>query len=122
MKKKSPLIWQIFPSFLLITILSLVAVSWYASSSMRKYFLDHTALDLNVRAILIEKQVINHLLPLDSPSVDALCKAMGKLSETRFTVIMRSGEVVGDSRENPKVNGQSRQPSGNLPSIGWKDW
>jgi two-component system phosphate regulon sensor histidine kinase PhoR len=103
MKKKSRLIWQIFPSFLLITILSLVAVSWYASSSMRKYFLDHTALDLNVRAVLLEKQIINDLLPLNSLSVDAVCKAMGRLSETRFTVIMRSGEVVGDSRETPKL-------------------
>ncbi len=65
MKKSKKLIWQIFPSFLLITLLSLLAVSWYASSSMRHFFLDQTAVDLEVRAILLEKQIIAHLSPLD---------------------------------------------------------
>jgi two-component system phosphate regulon sensor histidine kinase PhoR len=103
MKRNKRLIWQIFPSFLLITLLSLLAVSWYASSSMRHFFLDQTAVDLNVRAILLEKQVIAHLLPPGPPSVDAVCKARGKLSATRYTVIMPSGEVIGDSRETPHL-------------------
>jgi len=99
MKKRKRLIWQIFPSFLLITLLSLLAVSWYASSSMRHFFLDQTAVDLNIRAVLLEKQVIAHLLPLDPPAVDSVCKTMGKQSATRYTVILTSGEVVGDSLE-----------------------
>jgi len=103
MKKRKRLIWQIFPSFLLITLLSLLAVSWYASSSMRHFFIDQTAVDLNVRAVLLEKQIIAHLLPLDPPAVDAVCKAMGRQSATRYTVIMPSGEVVGDSRETPRL-------------------
>ena len=103
MKKRKKLIWQIFPSFLLITLLALLAVSWYASSSMRHFFLDQTAVDLNVRAILLEKQILAHLSPLDAPGVDAVCKAIGTLSATRYTVIMPSGEVVGDSRETPRL-------------------
>ena len=103
MKKSKKLIWQIFPSFLLITLFSLLAVSWYASNSMRHFFLDQTAVDLDVRAILLEKQVITHLLPLDPPSVDSVCKAMGRQSATRFTVILPSGRVIGDSRETPDL-------------------
>ena len=103
MKKRKRLIWHIFPSFLLITLLSLFAVSWYASSSLRHFFLDHTAVDLNVRAVLLEKQVIAHLLPPNPPAVDSVCKEMGRLSTTRYTVIMPSGEVVGDSRETPHL-------------------
>ncbi|MEE4265452.1 MAG: histidine kinase dimerization/phospho-acceptor domain-containing protein, partial [Desulfobacteraceae bacterium] len=103
MKKSKKLIWQIFPPFLLITLLSLLAVSWYASSSMRHFFLDQTAVDLNARAILFEKQVITHLLSLDHPSADSVCKAMGRQSATRFTVILPSGRVVGDSRETPDL-------------------
>ena len=103
MKKSKKLIWKIFPSFLLITLLSLLAVSWYASSSMRHFFLDQTAVDLNVRAILLEKQVVPHLRPLDPPSVDLVCKTMGRQSTTRYTVIMPSGQVVGDSRETPDL-------------------
>jgi len=103
MKKPKRLIWQIFPSFLLITLLALTAVSWYASSSMRHFFLDQTAVDLNVRAILLEQQIIAHLQPLNAPSVDAVCKAMGRRSATRFTVILPSGQVIGDSREMPDL-------------------
>ncbi|MGB5750986.1 MAG: ATP-binding protein [Desulfobacterales bacterium] len=103
MKKSKKLIWQIFPSFLLITLLSVLAVSWYASSSMRHFFLAQTAVDLEVRAILLEKQIITHLSPLDAPSVDSVCKAMGRESSTRYTVILSSGKVIGDSRETPNL-------------------
>ena len=103
MKKKKRLIWQIFPSFLLITLLSLLAVSWYASSSMHHFFLDQTAVDLNIRAILLEKQISVYLSPPDPPAVDSICKSMGKQSATRYTVILPSGQVIGDSRETPHL-------------------
>lgn len=103
MKKSKKLIWQIFPPFLLITLLSLLAVSWYASSSMRHFFLDQTAVDLNARAILLEEQIVAHLLLFDAPAVDAICKTMGQKSATRYTVILPSGKVVGDSRETPQL-------------------
>ena len=91
MKKSKKLIWQIFPSFLLITLLSLLAVSWYASSSMRHFFLDQTAVDLNVWAILLEKQIVPHSQPLAPPAVDLVCKTMGRQSATRSSVIIPSG-------------------------------
>jgi len=103
MKKKKRLIWQIFPSFLLITLFSLLAVSWYASSSMRHFFLDQTAVDLSVRAVLLEKQISAHLSPIDPPAVDSICKSMGIKSSTRYTVILPSGKVIGDSRETPHL-------------------
>ena len=101
MNKRKKLIWQIFPSFLLITLLSLLAVSWYASSSLQHFFLDQTGLDLKIRALLVEKQIVAHLVPLNAAEVDAICKDIGKQSATRFTVILPSGQVVGDSRETP---------------------
>jgi two-component system phosphate regulon sensor histidine kinase PhoR len=101
MNKRKKLIWQIFPPFLLITLLSLLAVSWYASSSLQHFFLDQTGLDLKIRALLAEKQIVGHLVPLNAAKVDAICKDIGKHSATRFTVILPSGQVVGDSRETP---------------------
>ena len=102
MKKSKKLIWQIFPAFLLITLISLLAVSWYASSSLHHFFLDQTAADLKIRALLVEKQVVAHLAPLDAAEVDAICKELGKQSATRITVILPSGQVIGDSRETPQ--------------------
>ena len=103
MNRKKRLIWQLFPSYLLITLLSVLAVSWYASSSLQHFFMEQTAADLKIRAILVEKQIAAHLTPLDAPAVDAVCKELGKNSATRITVILPSGQVVGDSRETPRM-------------------
>ena len=101
MNKRKKLVWQIFPSFLLITLLSLFAVSWYATQSLRQFYLDHTAIDLYARAQLLEKLVDGHLEPLDTATVDSVCKEMGRSTETRFTIILPSGMVIGDSIETP---------------------
>jgi two-component system phosphate regulon sensor histidine kinase PhoR len=101
--RRKRLIWQLFPSYLLITLLSLLAVSWYASSSLRHFFLERTAADLKTRALLVEKQIAAHLTPLDAAAVDAICKEIGKHSATRITVILPSGQVIGDSRETPQL-------------------
>jgi two-component system phosphate regulon sensor histidine kinase PhoR len=78
-----------------------LAVSWYASNSLHHFFLDQTAADLKIRALLVEKQIVAHLAPLDAAEVDAICKELGKQSATRITVILPSGQVAGDSRETP---------------------
>jgi len=101
MKKKKRLLWQLYPSYLLITLISLVAVTIYATSSLREFYLDRIASDLRGRAYLLEKQILQFLGPLDTKVVDALCKELGKPSTTRITVILPSGTVIGDSDDDP---------------------
>jgi two-component system, OmpR family, phosphate regulon sensor histidine kinase PhoR len=103
MARKKRLLWHLFPSFLLITIISLMAVTWYASRSLRAFFLEQTALDLKARARLFESQILRYLDPLDGKSIDLLCKDIGKGTSTRFTVILPSGKVAGDSEEDPAL-------------------
>ena len=88
---------------MLITLLSVLAVSWYASSALRHFFLEQTATDLKTRALLVEKQVVSHIEPLNTAAVDAICKELGEHSATRITVILPTGQVIGDSRETPKL-------------------
>ena len=98
---KRKLIWQIFPSYLVTLLLSLLAVTWFASGSFRDFYLDQTSKDLEARARLIEKQIRGGLSPLDAAKIDALCKNYGRSSFTRVTVILPLGRVVGDSDEDP---------------------
>jgi two-component system phosphate regulon sensor histidine kinase PhoR len=95
---RKPLLWQLFPSFVVVTALSLAAVTWYATSSLRDFYQGEVRADLEARARLLEEQV---LACLDTRAVDALCKDLGKRSATRITVILKSGKVVGDSEEDP---------------------
>ena len=51
------LVWQLFPFFLLVTLLTLLAVTWYATRSWRQFYLKGTARDLEARARLVEAQL-----------------------------------------------------------------
>ena len=106
MRKRKRLLWHIYPSFLLITLLSVAAVTWYAANSLRKFYLDQTKLDLEARAYLIIDQITPYLSPLSPISADAvdnICKQSGRNASTRITVILKSGKVIGDSDKNPDV-------------------
>ena len=102
MAKKRRLIWVLYPSYLLIILISLVPVTWYASVSARNFFLRQTEFDLESRAYLFENQILPYLDPLDEKNIDLLCKQAGKRSSTRITIILPSGRVVGDSESEPE--------------------
>jgi two-component system phosphate regulon sensor histidine kinase PhoR len=98
--KKQRLLWQIYPSYLVIVLISLGAVTLYMSNSYRRFYLQQTGADLESRAHLLEKQISGYLSPADLESIDPFCKQIGGPSATRITVILPSGKVIGDSHEN----------------------
>lgn len=102
MKKKKQLFWQLFPSYLFITLVSLFAIGWFASNSMRHFYIDHIAVDLEARTRLLKKQMAHRLSPLDATQINLICKEIGRSLSTRITVILPSGKVVGDSEEEPE--------------------
>ncbi|MBN1457300.1 MAG: PAS domain S-box protein [Sedimentisphaerales bacterium] len=98
---KKRLLWQIYPSFLLIIVISVVGVAWYGSQSLRKFHLDQIAADLKSRAHLIEKQISVNLEDHNFKEIDIFCKQAAAASSTRITVILPNGEVIADSDEIP---------------------
>jgi two-component system phosphate regulon sensor histidine kinase PhoR len=48
--RRRRLVAQLFPSYLVIVLLALLAVTWYVSQAWRHSFLGQTAADLTVRA------------------------------------------------------------------------
>ena len=103
MKRKKRLLWQLFPSYLLIIVISLVAVTLYATTSLNRFYLDRVSDDLQSRAHLLEKQILQLMKPLNADSIDSFCKEAGKTSATRITVILPSGMVIGDSSDDPST-------------------
>ncbi len=98
---RRPLLWQLFPSYVVIIALSLAAVTWYATSSLREFHRDEVARELEARARVLERQAEKFLAPESAAALEALCKDLGKRSATRITVMLPSGRVVGDSDEDP---------------------
>ncbi len=101
MKKRKRLLWQIYLSYVLITLLSLVAVTWYSSRSFKQFYLTETGKNLKTRAYLTVKLVAGKFSPSDWPQVNALCKKISSEIFTRLTILLPSGMVIGDSEEDP---------------------
>ncbi|MCF8076363.1 MAG: HAMP domain-containing protein [Desulfotignum sp.] len=97
--KKQKLIWQIFPLFLIIIIISLSLEAWYFNRHSRQFFLENTEKELMVRARLIEFKIAGILSgkPVQDQKLNALCKEIGASIQTRVTVVDPSGEVMADS-------------------------
>jgi len=98
---KRKLIWQIYPAYVLIILLSLGAVSWYAADSMKRFYLDELGHELYSKAALVSGEVSTKIHSGDYEAVDALCKSLGQTGDMRVTAILPDGTVAGDSVLDP---------------------
>ncbi len=95
------LIWQLYPSQLLITIIALLAAAGYGAYSLRAFQLAQTGAGLEARAALTQEHVLSLLAAQNPDALQAFCSNAGKRSGTRLTVIATGGEVLADSNEEP---------------------
>ncbi len=107
------LIWQLYPSFLAVTLLALVAVTWYCSDAFRSFYYEQTRGELRSLVYFVAEQVSAKYDLSQAEKLDDLCKRLGRASDgrTRVTIILPSGRVVADSDEDPSVmNNHSDRP------------
>lgn len=94
-------IGQILPAFLLVTLLSLLLVSWIVTRTIADIELSQCERDLSARAVLIRAIIESRPPDSDDKSLQALCKSLGDASGTRITVILPDGRVIADSNKAP---------------------
>ena len=88
---------QIYLALLFIALLSVVAITWITSRSWRHFYMEELAGDLEAQARLASVLVGEKLALGEIGRLDEFCKNLGKLSDTRFTVVLKNGRVLGDS-------------------------
>lgn len=98
---KKRLVKQLFLSYLGITLVAVILVGLYGSHEVNSFYLDQTAEDLEARARLCRREIIELVKRGELAQVDAICKELGKAANTRITVILPSGDVAGDTDEKP---------------------
>jgi two-component system phosphate regulon sensor histidine kinase PhoR len=101
--RRRRLLWKLYPSYVVIILISIVTVGIYVSTTLKSFYLRKTADDLEIEARLIVGEVSATFSKENRKSLDALCKTLGKAASTRITLILTSGEVVGDSEEDPRT-------------------
>jgi len=95
------LIWQLFPAYVIVALIAVAAAGGYASRSLRLFYLNEKADDLEAVAFMVKTQIEDILKKDDYKSLDKFCKQIGQAGKVRITVILPSGKVVADSDENP---------------------
>ncbi|SDO87098.1 sensor histidine kinase [Desulforhopalus singaporensis] len=99
--KPVKLIWQIFPTSVLIILLGIAAVGWYGSTILYEFYLQQTESDLEARGRLISQQIYELVNSERSGGLRDYCIALGRDTGTRITVIDSTGKVLADSNEDP---------------------
>ncbi len=95
------LLWRLFPPYLLILLLSLAAVAIYASGEVRSTLRRETARNLRVQADLMAALLKGPDGLVPPARLQAHCRDLGRRTNTRFTVVLPSGQVVGDTLKDP---------------------
>lgn len=98
---KKRILWQLFPSYIAVIVLSVLAIALLATNSIKSFYLNKEKSRLESTALMIEALVRDELLMETHSEIDAICKNFGKRANARITVIIPSGVVIGDSDENP---------------------
>ena len=97
MQKPKKLIWLLYPSYLLLVLLTLVATGWFADRSMRSFYMTQIRQDLLDQANLLADEFAPMLTSSAAAELDRRCKEIGTKVPARFTVVLPNGVVVGDS-------------------------
>lgn len=97
--RRKRLLWQIFPAYLSITLMAMLALGLTTLRSLRNFYEDRSADDLQAQAELVKRALQDRF---DDPEeANRLCREMGANSGTRITIVMSNGIVLADSNEVP---------------------
>ena len=112
MKKRFPLFWKLYPPFLLIVLIPLLAISWYADFSMRRFFMDQTAINLEARANLLKDQMTGYLLAEDWKNIDIVVQTGREIHRHADYGDAAFGKSSGGFGSRSGYHGESFGPAG----------
>jgi two-component system phosphate regulon sensor histidine kinase PhoR len=113
MNKRKRLIWQLYPPYLALILLSLIAVSFHASRSLRDFYINRSRAELETHALIVKGQLQVPVAYGNIEAIDTFCKNIGESTDTRITIVLKDGRVVGDSNETARL----MENHGNRPEI-----
>ena len=97
------LFWKTYPYYIFIIAIALILTSIIASREMRRMYIEEATNTLEARARLVDTNIRQDLAHRDLNAIDTQCKFLGRLTDTRITVIDGYGTVLGDSDEDPHI-------------------
>ena len=100
--RKPRLLWQVFLVQLAILVILILGLEWYAASWARQFYKRSKQDELQAVAQASEARILELLDREAHGDVQAFCDRLQERLAMRLTVILPSGRVVADTRENPR--------------------
>lgn len=105
---KKRLLWRLYPSYLIIIAVSLAAVAFYASRSIRSIDIQNESEKLLITVRMLANTVEQSLT---AGNLEAAVKKAATASGHRITIILPDGTVAADSEEDPlKMENHAGRP------------
>lgn len=99
--KRKTLFWKLYPSFLIISFISLLAIAMIALWSFKSFYYQERADDLEIRAKILTP-VFSRLIQANNyQEIQNKSQTLGDESSTRITIILPSGQIIGDNKKSP---------------------
>jgi len=105
--------WQLFPSHIIILICAMLAIAWYGTHSLKKFYVEQMATFLETQSSLILPGVTELTAAEKLGAIDTFCREKGKKIAARITVVIPGGDVLCDSARDPQI----MQNHANRPEI-----
>ncbi len=101
--KRPRLLWQLYPTYLLITVLALLAVIWVGAGFLRQFYFSETVSQLEINARLISPQ-LQEAATLSHPErLHALVADLARQAGARITLVRWDGTILADSEEDSQT-------------------
>ncbi len=96
------LLWQLYPSYLFITLIALLAVTWYATNALHTFYWDHLSNELETRGKLIATIIESHFDPEQPEPIQKISRELGLEMGNQIMVVLTGGRVIQENNlESP---------------------
>jgi two-component system phosphate regulon sensor histidine kinase PhoR len=99
--KRRKLVWHLFPSYLLLVVATLAAVSWYAIVALTNFHYDQTTLHLEALARVLVERLGPDIASRPPDDINSISADLAERAGVRVTAILPDGVVIADSHKDP---------------------
>ncbi|MCX5662401.1 MAG: ATP-binding protein [Planctomycetota bacterium] len=104
------LIWQLYPAYLVVVVVSIAAAVVYIDHAVRGVFLQQRVASLKARAALIAGRLPQPFPRAAGAELDALVRRLDEEAGARVTLIAPDGVVLSDSEKTPPLDNHAHRP------------
>jgi two-component system phosphate regulon sensor histidine kinase PhoR len=99
--RRKKLFWQLYPSLLIISLATLLALLVITQYTFRDFFYRQTGDSLKEKALILRSEFIPHLLSKNYQELQRKTVLISQKANNRISIILTDGKVVADSSMSP---------------------